>query len=367
MPTATVPDELPLPELNWGRFVTLIGKANAALARYDGILQSIPNTDILLSPLTTQEAVLSSQIEGTQATLEEVLRYDADPHIKVDNVEDIREVVNYRRTLQHANKRLTEDDFPLSLRLIREMHKLLLSSVRGQHRDPGEFRRIQNWIGKPGSTINTARYVPPAPDEMQKALNNFELYLHFNDLDALVQLAIVHAQFEIIHPFLDGNGRIGRLLIPLFLFYKEVLSSPMFYISAYFESDRKTYYDQLLAITEHNDWGGWIEFFLNALIVQSEKNRDKAKAILQLYDTMKIKVVEVTRSQFAIQILDFLFNRPIFSSTDFLEQTNIPETSIRRLLKALTEADVLRILEVGSGRRSTIYYYEDLLAITRIK
>ena len=255
------PDALPLSGIDLFRIVGKIGPANAALARYDGLLQGIVNASVLLSPLTTSEAVLSSKIEGTQATVDEVLEYEAGMEFGGDKTADIQEVVNYRRTLTLATEALVER--PITLSIIRQMHKVLMDSVRGANKSPGEFRTDQNWIGALGCTVETATFVPPSPLQLNDHLLAFETYLGTNDFDALVQTAIVHAQFELIHPFKDGNGRIGRLIIPLFLFQKRALASPMFYLSEYLESQRDLYYARLRAISQDGDWTGWIAFFLD--------------------------------------------------------------------------------------------------------
>ncbi|RNC83756.1 MAG: Fic family protein [Balneola sp.] len=356
-----IPHNLPNEDLNWKPFRSQLGPANRSIARFDGLLQSIPNPAVLLSPLTTKEAVLSSKIEGTQATLEEVLKYEADPKQKTENYQDIREIINYRKAINFAVEELKER--PITLRLLKEMHSMLLDSVRGKNKGPGQFRSTQNWIGKPGTKIEEARFVPPSPLILQDGLNNFEKYLNFNDEDTLVQVAIAHAQFEILHPFLDGNGRIGRIFIPLFLFSKGVLHTPMFYISGFLESNRDEYYDRLKAISDNNDWENWIIFFLKAIEHQSIENTEKAKKVLSLYDEMKTKIVDITRSQFALQALDTLFNMPIFSSTDFQKNSSIPKPSAIRILNSLKEANVISLFIEGKGNRPSIYVFFSLLDI----
>ena len=222
------PDGLPLDCIDWGAHVTLVGRANAALARYDGMLQGVVNPAVLLSPTTTQEAVLSSRIEGTQASMEEVLEYEAGSTEKIvpEKQADIQEIINYRDAMAVAVIELIKR--PLCLNLIKELHRILLTSVRGRNKMPGEFRETQNCIGPPGCSIETATFVPPSPDNLPQALDNWEKYLHRDEKDGLVQLAVSKAQFEIIHPFLDGNDRLGRMLIPLFLYAKGLLSSPCF-------------------------------------------------------------------------------------------------------------------------------------------
>lgn len=357
-----IPGELPPVNLDWQELIELLSKANRYIARYDGQLQSIVNPDVLLSPLRTKEAVMSSRIEGTQATLKEVMQFDAegsaDHPAKRD---DIEEVINYRIALMEGRDKMEE--LPLSLNVIRRIHATLMRGVRGSSRDPGNFRRLQNWIGKPGSTIETARFVPPTVPEMTNALDKWEKYLHKNDKDVMVQLAIIHAQFEIIHPFIDGNGRIGRILIPLFLFHKGILHQPMFYMSQYLESNRQEYYDHLKDITDTGNWTAWIKFFLNGVIQQAEKNINQTRSILNLYEEMKTKLSDGTRSQYAIQCLDYIFSNPIFQSTDFREHGGVPKTSASRLLNAMENSGITRKIRQGAGRASSIYIFPKLLEI----
>ena len=355
------PKKLPCKSLNWEAYLPLIGPAHDSLSKYDGILEGIPNTSIFLSPLTTQEAVVSSKIEGTVSTLAEVLEYEANP-IQSERTKDIMEIINYRTAMQVASEHLIKK--PLSLNLLREMHKYLLHNVRGQDKGAGFFRTTQNWIGKsPTTPIEKARYILPAPLFLAEHLDNFEKYIHFDEKDRLVQLAIIHAQFEIIHPFNDGNGRIGRILIPLFLFEKGLLSSPMFYISAYLEKNKEEYQDRLLAITETGNWDGWIIYFLNALINQARDNIQRVKDVQILYEEMKKTITEITHSQFSINALDALFSRPIFSTTQFISESKIPKMSSIRILKRLT-GPVLKIAKEGKGKRPTIYYFSSLINLT---
>ena len=356
-----VPDTLPLENLDWAGLVPLIGKANAALARYDGLIQSIPNPDVLLAPLTTQEAVLSSRIEGTQATLEDVLVYEANPKQTTSRTHDVEEVLNYRAALTYGVEALRER--PFGLNLLRPMHGVLMKGVRGQNKARGEFRRIQNWIGPPGSTMENASHVPPSPADVIPTLSNLEVYYHSEERDPIVQLAILHAQFEIIHPFLDGNGRMGRLLVPLFLHDKGLLSGPVFYISAYFEADRPAYYRMLQAISQEGDWHGWISFFLTAVVSQAERNAAQVRAILKLYGDLKGQIIELTRSQHAIYVLDFIFAHPLFSSSDFIEKTGIAKRTALRLLASLSEAGLLSVAEEGRGTRPTLFTFRPLLEI----
>lgn len=258
-----VPCELPLTNLDYQRLLPLVGKANATLARYDGLLQGIPNPAVMLSPLTTQEAVLSSKIEGTQATVDEVLEHEAGMLKEGKKFQDIQEISSYRQALFVAREYLK--DYPIRLSFVRELHRLLMNSVRGQDKTPGEFRKDQNWIGAYGCSIEQATFVPPNPFQLPDHLQAWERYMDADDVDFLLQTAVVHAQFELLHPFKDGNGRIGRILIPLFLYQKRALSQPMFYLSEYLEHHREEYYQRLRAISSEGDWNGWIGFFYRRL------------------------------------------------------------------------------------------------------
>lgn len=358
-----VPELLPLKSLRWDAFVPLLGKASYELARYEGILQGIVNPAVFLSPLTTQEAVLSSRIEGTQATLEEVLEYQALPRRDAAKKEDIQEVINYRRALDYAAEYLSNK--PISLNLIRGIHYRLLDSVRGRNKARGEFRTTQNYIGTPGLSIEQATYVPPPPERVMEFLSNLEKYIHYQEKDALVQLAIIHAQFEIIHPFLDGNGRVGRILIPLFLMANKLLSSPTFYISAYLEAHRDVYCEKLNGITRRNQWEDWIAFFLNAVTEQARSNAEKAMAILNLYNEMKLEVAQVTRSQYAIKSLDAVFEEPLFNAAGFIQRSRIPKPSAMRILNQLKEGRIVTVLREGKGNRPAVFQFTRLVDIVK--
>lgn len=349
-------------ELDWPRLIPLLGPAAAAVARYDGMLAAVPHPDILLTPLTTQEAVLSSRIEGTQATMGEVLEFEAGREdVSPERREDIREVLSYRAAMREAEHLLAE--LPLSQRLICRMHQVLLNSGRGQNKDPGEFRRIPNWIGPAGCTIEQARFVPISAEKLPGAMGTWERYLHENAPDQLIQLAILHAEFEALHPFLDGNGRLGRMLVPLFLWQKGLIRRPMFYISAWLEAHRDEYYDRLLAVSRDDDWTGWCGFFLEAVRTQAEENLRRTQAILQLYDELKLRMPKMTRSQYAVQALEWLFARPIFRASDFVHEAGIPAPTAKRFLGVLKRHDVIKELVPASGRRSAVLAFPALLNI----
>ncbi len=348
--------------LDWRSLAPLIGPAVAALARYDGTLAAIPNPDVLIAPLATQEAVLSSRIEGTRATMGEVLEFEAAGEASSPEIQnDIEEVLNYRAATRAAEEMLI--DLPLSGRVIRAAHRILLSGGRGKNKSPGEYRRVPNWIGPPGCSIETAAFVPIGPEKLADALGAWERYIHQEAPDLLVQAAVLHAEFEALHPFLDGNGRLGRMLIPLFLWQRGLIRRPMFYISAYFEAHRDAYYDGLLAVSRDDDWTGWCGFFLEAVRAQAEDNLAKARAILDLYEDMKRRVPELTRSRYAVQTLDWMFERPIFRGVDFMKKAGIPKPTAYRALQILHRNEILNVVRAGRGRRSPVYSFPGLLDI----
>jgi Fic family protein len=357
------PEPLPPAGIDWEAHIPQIASANRALARYDGILQAIPNPELLLSPLLTQEAVLSSRIEGTQASLEDVLRFEANPREQINDkaLADIQEIINYREALKVAVDALKTRR--LDIALVCDLHRILLTDSRGMDREPGCIRTIQNFIGR-DAHIEHAIFVPPAPERVPGALSDWEAYLHNEEKDVLVQLSVLKAQFELIHPFCDGNGRIGRMLVPLIMYEKGLIASPMFYISAYLERHRPVYYEHLLAVSRERDWNGWIKFFLHAIEEQAGANGQKAKAILDLYDEMKRTVPEVTRSQYAVAAIDAVFRTPIFSSSEFYEQAAMPRRAAERILQQLREQEIIAVLAEGGGRRAVTYVFPRLIAIT---
>ena len=347
---------------DWLKLIPLLGPAAAAVARYDGVLAAIPNPDVLLSPLTTQEAVLSSKIEGTRATIGEVLEFEAGQ--KVDSPElrnDIEEILNYRVAMRGAAKML--QDVPLSMRVVLEAHRVLLDGVRGRNKGPGELRRIPNWIGRPGSTMENATYVPIGADQLPEAMSRWERYIHEDAPDRLIQLAILHAEFEALHPFLDGNGRLGRMLVPLFLWQHGLIRQPVFYISGYFEARRENYYAGLLAVSRDDNWTGWCQLFLEAVRFQAEDNLRKAMKILDRHRYMRGHIAEISRSPYALRALDWIFAHPIFKTSDFVTTAGIPERSAQRFLDAMRESDALQLIRSGGGRRGAILVFPDILNI----
>jgi Fic family protein len=355
------PEKLPPKDINLSAMIPLIGKANRAVATFEGLLYGIPNPNVLLSPIVIQEAVLSSKIEGTQADLKDVLKFEAGETPSGESqIQDIQEIRNYRRALGLSEKFLQERPFCLNTLL--QLHSVLMDSVRGANKARGHFRTTQNWIGSPGSPIEQAAFVPPSPLDLQHYLDDWEAYWHQDDGDPIVQLALVHAQFEIIHPFLDGNGRIGRMLVPLFLFEKKILTKPCFYLSAFFEAHKDEYIQRLRALGQTGSWTAWIEFILRGVAVQAEENTIKARAIQDLYERLKKKIIQLTHSPYAVPMLDYMFERPIFRSSDFEGMENMPSAPTRiNFLRKLKESGLLSIISKGAGRRPDVLALHELL------
>jgi len=355
------PDKLPITSIDWEPLIPMIGQANRNLAYYNGILFGISNPDVLLSPLTTQEAVLSSKIEGTQATFGEVLRFEAGEAPESESRKlDIEEIINYRSAMKLAENEL--QNRPFSLNLLKQLHNVLLDGVRGRDKARGEFRTIQNWIG-PTKNIKDAYFIPPVPESVKEYLYNWEEYWHLDRPDPFVQLAIIHGQFEIIHPFLDGNGRLGRMIIPLFLYEKKLLSHPEFYISAYFEANRDEYTHLLRDLCiKSGAWNKWIEFFLTAINRQAETNAKKAQQIIQLYEQLKIRTISITHSQFAVPLLDYMFKQPVFPSNSFKKLPGMPTSpAILTMLNKLKDEGILKLVRQGSGRRPQVLALAELI------
>jgi Fic family protein len=351
------PDPLP-PKLNWTpKLVRALSDADQLLGRLAGEGRRLPNPHLLIRPFVQREAVFSSRIEGTQSTLGELLASDAGA-VVARSPEDLREVGNYVAALEHGIARLKT--LPLSVRLVRELHEKLMTGVRGHHATRGELRRSQNWIGPPGSTLTQATYVPPPHEEMLDYLGAWEKFLHDETLPPLVQTALMHYQFEAIHPFLDGNGRVGRLLITLLLMQRGVLPLPLLYLSAFFEATRRDYYDSLRAVTERSAWEDWLLYFLNGVARQSEDALSRAERINQQLDQWR-KHVSRTGSGVALRLLDLLATNPFITMRKAEAQLgvayNTAATALRRLVR-------LRIVkQVGDARRDRVFCAQALLDV----
>lgn len=367
VPKPHIPEKLPI-ELSKSLYdcevIKLISKANNAMGAYRGFLINTINPMLLISPLVSQEAVLSSKLEGTHATIEDFINYDAGNEVSVSK-DEMQEVMNYRSALYFALGKMStiSDDseegrhkLPLSVRLIKEMHKILLDNVRGQNKSPGEFKTEQNYIGNSAEIT----FTPLPPELTQDYMANFEQYIHFDEVDLLVQAALIHCQFEMIHPFKDGNGRIGRLLIPLFLYYREMLPVPTFYMSAYFEKDRTMYLEKLSAVSQKNDYATWIKYFLEGVIQQVEINTLKAKALLDRYNEFKDICISGMSSKYAIPLLDEIFQRPAFKAKQIQE---VIPGSKGTLYNMLDEFVARGILRKDDKARNATYFCPAILSI----
>ncbi|HEX4963821.1 MAG TPA: Fic family protein [Thermoanaerobaculia bacterium] len=353
---AFVPAPLP-PALQWTpSLVRALSEADRAIGELAGEGRRLPNPHLLIRPFLRREAVLSSRIEGTQATLGELLAAEAGASVD-RSAADLREVANYVVALEYGVQRLTT--LPLSLRLLREVHGHLMEGVRGGQATPGEFRRIQNWIGPPGSSSANATYVPPPPGEMLEALDGLERFLHDTSLPPLIQAALIHYQFEAIHPFLDGNGRVGRLLIILFLLERKVLPSPLLYLSAFFEATRRDYYALLRGITEAGDWESWIEYFLNGVARQTEDVLSRASRINILLDQWRIAVAG--SSSMALELVTLLGENPYWMISGVSSRLGAAYTTAQRAVQKLVDAAILTPLT--DARRNRVYCARAILEI----
>ena len=341
--------------------IQLLSQAAMALGRLDGTSATLPNVDLFVAMYVNKEAVLSSQIEGTQASLIDVLAFEAEAAFP-ENPQDIEEVINYISALNYGLDRL--NTLPLSLRLIREIHGLLLQGVRGADRRPGEFRTSQNYIGHSGGTIKTAKFVPPAPEDMNKALSDLEKFIYAEtDLPTLLKVGLVHAQFETIHPFLDGNGRMGRLLITFILCFEGILHKPLLYLSHFFHMHRLEYYEHLQRIRDEGDWESWLKFFLRGVNEVAQEATTTAMKIVQLREKHRdIIAAYFSRSSgSAYQLLEYLYKRPIITANGVTKVTNLSYSNANKLAMKFQELGLLH--QMDTYQRNRRFVYSDYLAM----
>lgn len=361
---AFIPSPLPpIPKLCIDdEMLELLSQADRALGRLDGSTDALPNPDLFVFMYVRKEAVLSSQIEGTQASLIDVLEFESRT-VEPDNPQDVTEVVNYIAAINHGLKRLK--DFPLSLRLIREIHKELLREGRGSEKGPGEFRHSQNWIGEGRCSLKEATYIPPPPHEMQEALNNFEKFLHDPaPMPALIKIGLAHAQFETIHPFEDGNGRTGRLLITFLLCEKNILKRPLLYISYYFKKYRLQYYDYLQSVRNNGDWESWLKFFLKGVYEVAQEASTVARQIVKLKEEHCQIVMDKMgnrKAGNAIALLEKLYNKPIFNIEIAQEITHLSYTNANNLVKELCTIKI--VVEITGNKRNRTFAYDQYLSL----
>ena len=341
---------------------TLLSKADRALARLDGVVTVLPNPDLFIAMYVKKEALLSSQIEGTQASLEGVLEFEADLTPKED-IDDIKEVVNYIKALDYGIEKLKK--FPMSLRLIKEIHKILIKGTRGTHKTPGKFRRTQNWIGPPGASLNEATFVPPPPGMVLELMGNLEKFIHGKDnIPPLIKIALIHSQFETIHPFLDGNGRIGRLLITFYLYWMNILSKPLLYLSFYFKKNRAEYYDFLMKVRTEGVWEKWIRFFLKGIGEVSEEGTNTARKIIKLKDDLITKLYENSISSiYAVKLIDLLFKNIVIDVRYVTKKFRIHRDTSNELLKRFEKIGILK--EITGKQRYKKYIFNDYVEIIK--
>ncbi len=356
-----IPQSLPLlTKDDWYALIPSLSRATRSLAEYSGMLRRLPNSDLLLSPLRLQEAVLSSRIEGTFATMSEVLQAEAgEPPQRESRRQDIEEIQNYRSALNVAMEELVNRPFNLNLMLT--LHKVLLSSGRGQNKAPGEFRRQQNYVGSRIDGVETIRFTPPDWMKLSAALDNWEKYYHSDD-DPLVRLALLHAQFEFLHPFLDGNGRIGRIIVPVFLYEKGLLTEPTFYMSEFLETNRDEYMERLNELSRvKGAWRRWTEFFLGGIASQAQKNVHVADEILKLYEKLKEQFMSATRSRYAVPLLDTVFQLQYFQPSQLRWKSDVPsKQTLMTMLGALEREKVIVAYRGGAGRTASIWWLPEL-------
>lgn len=338
----------------------LLSEADRSLGRLDGISSVLPNPDLFVAMYVRQEAVLSSQIEGTQSSLEDVLQFEVDAK-GADVPKDVEEVVNYVGAMNFGLKRL--EQLPLSLRLIREIHFELLKGTRGAHRTPGEFRKTQNWIGSAGATLETATFVPPPVPEMKEALNKFEKFLHNDSLPVLIHTGLAHAQFETIHPFLDGNGRVGRLLITFLLCERKVLHRPLLYLSHYLKMHRAEYYDRLMAIRNDGNWEAWLKFFVRGVGEVSQEAIETARRIFALRDEHRQAITKElgSNASTAFRLLDYLFEQPIISVRLVEQHLQSSFVTANKLVEQFIKLGILN--ETTGRQRNRRYAYAPYLSL----
>ena len=357
---AFVPNSLP-PRLDWtAELVDVLSDANLAIGQLRGAALNLTNPNLLITPFIRREAEMSSRIEGTQAQVQDIYLFEMHEPATQPAVPDVREVANYVRALEYGLKRCTE--LPICLRMIRELHQTLLEGVRGKSERLGDFRTSQNWIGARDCPIEQASYIPPPPQQMRICLNVFEKFINtsLGNIPVLAWLAMVHYQFEAIHPFRDGNGRIGRLLIMLSLCTQGVLDKPLLYLSAYFERNRDKYYDRLLRVSTHGEWGQWILFFLRGVVEQSTDAFERSKQLLQLQQQYH-SMVKSRRSALQLRLIDLLIERPVLTTVFVSNYFNVTYQTAKNNITRLIRAGILKPLT--GAKRNRAYIAEEVLEI----
>lgn len=359
-------DQFPPKKLDYAKLAVPLASASAALARYDQMLKGMHNSEILLAPLRSQEAVVSSRMEGTVSTLDEVLRYEADQEDGEEDASRYRteaiEVYLYSHAMRIVQQQM-KDGQPISNHLIRSAHKVLLNFGRGAELAPGEFKTDQNYLAD--RSKKNVLFVPIRPEQLGPGMDALMTFIKNEDWQILIRTALAHLEFEALHPFKDGNGRVGRMLITLMLWCNNVVSAPHFYISNYLETHRDEYIDRMREVSKSEEWTEWIIFFLGALESQANENLDKAENIRELYENMKELFRDTLSSQWSTTALDFVFSRPIFRNNIFTTRSGIPAPTAHRFSRILVENEILTTIIPAAGRRPAMYSFEPLLQLVR--
>jgi Fic family protein len=362
-------DKFPPTDLNYNVFVESLIKATDALARFDQMLKNMHNSEILLAPLRNQEAVISSRMEGTISTMDEILKFEAESESGNENEEakkvrsDVFETILYQRALTSAQKAI-KDGYPLSQHLIKSIHQQLLSFGRGATKGPGKFKVEQNFLAD--KIKQKILFVPISPEKLIDGLEKMFQYIDESKHPALIKTALMHLEFEALHPFQDGNGRIGRMLITLYLWKTGTISEPHFYISGYLEENKDLYIDLMRRVSESNEWEEWCIFFFNAIEKQAFKNLLIAENINNLYEEMKAVFSDALSSKWSVNALDYIFTNPIFRNNKFTSKSGIPAPTAARFTRILLEKGLIRTIEEASGRKPALYSFEPLLKLVRV-
>ena len=361
-------DQFPPTELKYQLFIETLVKATDSIARYDQMLKTMHNSEILLAPLRNQEAVISSRMEGTISTMDEILKYEADntnqEELNPANVRsEVLETILYRRALTNAQLAM-KDGYKLSSSFIKTLHQQLLFFGRGAKKSPGEFKREQNYLAD--KLKKNILFIPISPEKLLDGLDELFKYIEESKHPILIKTAMMHIEFEALHPFQDGNGRIGRMLITLLLWSKGVISEPHFYVSGYLEENKDEYMDTMRNVSETGEWETWCIFFLRAIENQAIRNLEIADRIRNLYEEMKIIFSEILSSKWSINALDFIFTNPIFRNNNFTSKSGIPAPTASRFTRLLLEKELIFTLEESSGRRPALYSFEPLMKLVRV-
>ena len=360
-------DQFPPKQLNYAEIIGGLARATDAIARFDQMLKNMHNSEILLAPLRNQEAVISSRMEGTVSTMDEILRYEADYEEGAEDSSNVRheviETILYRRALSTAVNAIQEGQ-PISQWLIKALHSRLLSFGRGVSKSPGEYKTEQNYLAD--KTKRNILFIPVSPEKLQEGMDNLFAYIESHEHQVLLKSAISHLEFEALHPFKDGNGRIGRMLITLLLWQSGVITAPHFYISGYLEEQKDQYIDTMRAASDNGDWTPWCVFFLDALEKQAIRNLEIVENIHDLYEEMKLKFSDVLASKWSVNALDFVFTNPYFRNNKFTNSSGIPTSTASRFTRILLENNLLKTLEEPSGRRPALFIFEPLIQLVRV-